>query len=168
MPESGTRYYERDAGEGLYRRSLYTFWKRAAPPPGLEIFNAPSREVCTVKRERTNTPLQALATLNDPQYIEAARHLAAAALSGAAGRTETAVDSLAERLLARPLTAPERRIVARTLADLEAFYREQPAEAERLLAVGASPPPTGAAAPPLAALTLVANQLMNLDEVLCK
>ncbi len=168
MPESGTRHYERDDGDGLYRRSLYTFWKRAAPPPGLEIFNAPSREVCTVRRERTNTPLQALATLNDPQYLEAARHLADLALQRTDGRSADAVCLAAERLLARPLTAPERRIVARTLDQMENFYREQPAEAGKLLEVGASKP--SGQAPPfqLAAVTMALNQLMNLDEVLCK
>lgn len=168
MPESGTRYYERDDGEGLYRRSLYTFLKRAAPPPALEIFNAPSREVCTVRRERTNTPLQALATLNDPQYIEAARHLASLALARSEGAAEAALDDLAERLLARPLRPAERQVVARTLADLEAFYRAQPAEAERLVAVGFTLPPAETSTPQLAALTMVANQLLNLDEVLCK
>ncbi|HXG47120.1 MAG TPA: DUF1553 domain-containing protein, partial [Methylomirabilota bacterium] len=167
MPESNTKKYKADTGDGLYRRSLYTFWKRAAPPASMDIFNAPSREVCTVRRERTNTPLQALVTLNDPQFIEAARRLAETAL--ATGRTDDeAVQTMALRLLSRPLTAKETSVVKRTLAGMQAFYEQQPEAAKQFLAVGDSKPREALPAPRLAAMTMVANQLMNLDEVLNK
>lgn len=170
MPESGTRYYEPDTDEGRFRRSLYTFWKRAAPPPALDLFNAPSREVCTVRRERTNTPLQALATLNDPQYLAAALNLARQAHLDARGRREETLAFMAERLLARRLTPAEQGIVSRSLSAMEDFYRAQPDEAEKLLAAANwTAPATGnIPAVELAPLTLIANQLLNLDEVLNK
>ena len=158
---------ERGSGEALYRRSLYTFWKRAAPPATMDIFNAPSREVCTVRRERTNTPLQALATLNDPQFIEAARHLAEQALLQAR-RPEEAIELIAERLLTRPLTARERSIVKQTLDEMEDYYRQAPDAAQQLIRTGESKPSDRLPAPQLAAMTMVANKLMNLDEVLNK
>jgi len=167
MPESNTRFYRRDHGESLYRRSLYTFWKRAAPPASMDLFNAPSREVCAVRRERTNTPLQALATLNDPQFVEASRHLAEVAL--ASGRKEDeALQIMAERLLSRPLIAKELAIVKGTLKEMQAFYEKQPEAAKQLIAFGESKPSDKLAAPQLAAMTMVANQLMNLDEALNK
>src|SRR5262249_60099644 len=92
-----------ESGERSPRRSLYTFWKRGAPPAAMDILNAPSREFCTVRRERTNTPLHALVTLNDPQFVEAARHLAQAALKEGGDQAEARIDFLAPRLLARPL-----------------------------------------------------------------
>src|SRR6202044_2720566 len=91
MIGSDTRDYRADKGESLYRRSMYTLWKRAAPPASMDILNAPSREVCTVRRERTDTPLQALVTLNDPQFVEAARALAQLALKPAG---QTSVDRM--------------------------------------------------------------------------
>jgi hypothetical protein len=167
MPESNTRFYERDTGENLYRRSLYTFIKRAAPPASMDIFNAPSREVCSVKRERTNTPLQALATLNDPQFVEAARHLAEVALARG-HKDEAALQTMAERVLSRPLTAKELSVVKGTLKEMQSYYEKQPDAAKQLLAIGESKPSDNVPATQLAAMTMVANQLMNLDEALNK
>jgi len=166
MPESNTKAYTPGTGEELYRRSLYWFWKRSAPPTSLDIFNAPSRETCTVKRERTNTPLQALVTLNDPQFVEAARVLADLALEQP-GDDASRFDFMARRLLARPLEPDERGVVTASLADLAAHYAAHPDDAAKLVAVGASKPRT-ADQPRLAAWTLVVNELMNLDETLCK
>jgi mono/diheme cytochrome c family protein len=167
MPESNTKKYTRDKGEALYRRSLYTFWKRAAPPAMMDIFNAPSREVCSVRRERTNTPLQALATLNDVQFIEAARNLAQVALLNAK-EEEDALQAIAERVLSRPLTSKELKVARGTLKEARTFYDANAEEAKKLLAVGESKPSDKVPAPQLAAMTLVANQLMNLDEFLNK
>jgi hypothetical protein len=164
MPGGDTRKYVQDHGDDLYRRSVYTFWKRQAPPATMEIFNAPSRETCTVRRERTDTPLQALATMNDPQFVEAARHLAQESLE----QNNDALDFMAERLLARPLTAAERKIVSANAGDLLAHYEADPTETAKLLAVGESQTDENVNWPKLAAYTMVANELMNLDEVLNK
>ncbi len=170
MPESNTRKYQRDSGAALYRRSLYTFWKRSAPPAVLDLFNAPSRESCTVRRERTNTPLQALATLNDPQFIEAARMVAGHALDEAQGIPENAFDRIGRQILSRPLSREELSEVADTYREMSGFYRDEPEEAVKLLGVGEarSPESVSNRVVQLAALTLVANQLFNLDETLNK
>ena len=162
-----TNKYNRDKGENVYRRSMYWFWKRSAPPASLDIFNAPSRENCCVKRERTNTPLQALVTLNDPQFVEAARALADRALEIGGETDESRIEFIAERLLARPFTADEMPIVKQSLADLMAWYKDHPDDAKQVIAVGDSKP---RAADPvlLASWTMLTNELMNLDEVLCK
>lgn len=168
MPESNTKKYQRDTGEGLYRRSMYTFWKRAAPPASMDVFNAPSRETCTVRRERTNTPLQALATMNDPQFVEAARKLAEFALRGGKEDVDRTLDIMARRILSRPLTAEETGVVKTGLKELSDFYSANPPEAKRLLEVGESKTDSTTGDTTLAAYTMVANQLMNLDEVLNK
>jgi hypothetical protein len=168
MIGSNTRDYRADKGEKLYRRSLYTFWKRGAPPASMDILNAPSREFCTVRRERTNTPLQALVTLNDPQFVEAARHLAELTLKQASDKTPDRLDFMAKRLLARPLRVEEVPVVREVLDDLLDHYKSQVAEARKLIAVGETKADPSLDVPTLAAWTMVANQLMNLDEVLNK
>jgi hypothetical protein len=168
MIGSNTRDYRRDTGSALYRRSMYTFWKRSAPPASMEIFNAPSRETCTVRRERTNTPLQALVTLNDPQFVESARRLAERALREASEKTADRLDFLARRLLARPFTAEEQKVVERMLGELLAQYKAQPDEAKKLLAVGESKADASLDPQALAAWTMLSNALLNLDEVLNK
>jgi hypothetical protein len=167
MIGSNTREYRRDKGESLYRRSMYTFWKRSAPPASLDVLNAPAREVCTVRRERTNTPLQALVTLNDPQFVEAARVLAEGAMKSSE-KTDERLDYVTLRLMSRRLRAEERRVVHGVLQDLLAEYLESPGDARRLLAVGESRPDQSLDQRALAAWTMVTNSLMNLDEVLCK
>jgi hypothetical protein len=168
MIGSNTRDYRRDAGEGLYRRSMYTFWKRAAPPASMDILNAPNRETCTVRRERTNTPLQALLTLNDPQFVEAARHLAQLTLKEGGATMASRLDFMAQRLLARPFRTEELSVVEASVTDLLAHYQRQAEEARKLIAVGETRPDASLDAPTLAAWTMVANELMNLDEVLNK
>jgi len=167
MDNSNTRSYTPDKGEGLYRRSMYWFWKRSAPPASMDIFNAPSRESCVVKRERTNTPLQALVTLNDPQFVEAARFLADRALELGGDSDDARIEFIAERLLARPLAADELGIVKQSLAGLTEWYKAHPDDAKALITVGQTKP---RAADPvqLASWTMLTNELMNLDEVLCK
>ena len=168
MPESDTRNYKRDDGEKLYRRSMYTFWKRMAPPATMDIFNAPTREVCVVRRERTNTPLQALATMNDPQFVEAARKLAARSIAECDGSDSQRLDWIALRLLARPLRDDERKVVEETLAELKKHYAAEVDGARALLEVGEAPLKVTGEPVQLAAYTMVVNQLMNLDEVLNK
>jgi hypothetical protein len=163
--ESNTYTYYQDTGAALYRRSLYTFWKRQAPPPSLTALNAPSRELSVVRRERTNTPLQAFVTLNDPQFVEAARNLASLALA-AAPETEARLAFIAARVLSRPLTQAEVSLLVQTLASLQSEYGALPDQAALLLGVGESPLPEGAPPSELAAWTLLANTFLNLDEAL--
>ncbi len=168
MDVSNTRSYKRDSGDKLYRRSLYTFWKRQAPPVTMEIFNAPNRETCTVRRERSDTPLQALATLNDPQFVEAGRVLAERSLKEVCSTEEARLNFMAERLMSRPLRPEEMKVARASLNELLASYETAPKDANALLAVGESKPDESLDTAVLAAYTMVANEMMNLDEVLNK
>jgi hypothetical protein len=167
LPGGDTRTYVQDKGEDLYRRTVYSFWKRMAPPPNMDAFNAPSREVCAVRRERTNTPLQALVTLNDPQFVECARRLAETALK-TGGDEPATVKFVAERVLSRPWSAEEQGIVLASLSDLRAYYKSNPADAQALVQVGDSEPDAALDVSELAAWTMLCNQVLNLDEGLNK
>ncbi len=133
MPQSNTRAYKQDSGDNLYRRSLYTFWKRSAPPASMDIFNAPTREHATVERERTNTPLQALVTMNDTQFVEAARVLAQNAMREAGEGFDARLDYVTARLLARDLEERERVVAKSSYDAFLGSYRASPDEARALL-----------------------------------
>jgi len=167
MPQSNTKTYRQDQGEGLYRRSLYTLWKRTAPPPAMEIFNAPTRESFCVRRDLTNTPLQALVLLNDPQFIEASRELASHALI--AGKTfDACLDFITTRLDGRTFDAIERKIARDSLDAALVTFRKQPDDAKQLITTGATPPRKDMDVPELAAWTLLASQILNLDETITR
>ena len=167
MPGSNTRDYKKDVGDGLYRRSMYTFWKRAAPPASMEVLNAPNRETCAVRRDRTNTPIAALLTLNDVQFVEAARVLAEKAIK--AGPTDDArINFISAKLLARAFKPQELAIVKESLTALRANYKAKPADAAKLITFGESKPDATLDAIELAAWTMLVNELLNLDEVLNK
>ncbi len=169
MPESNTRNYKADEGAALYRRSMYTFWKRAAPPASMEIFGAPNREVCTVRRERSNTPLQALVTLNDPQFVEASRKLASMTLAQTDGSDDKSrLQFMSARLLSRPLDDRELKILLSAIAELRGHYVTNAGDADALLSVGNTSVDDSFAKPELAAWTMLASELINLDEALCK
>ncbi len=168
MNVSNTRSYEPDTGENLYRRSLYTFWKRMAPPASLDILNAPNREFCVVRRERTNTPLQALVTLNDEQFVEAARHLAQRVILCGGSDVEARLQWLGIRLVARPYRPEEVAILRGSLQRIVDYYGSHPEDAAKLLTVGKSAIDERTEPTELAAWTLLVNELMNMDEVLNK
>lgn len=167
MPQSDTKAYKQDSGEALYRRSLYTLWKRTAHPATMEILDAPSREKFCVKRDRTNTPLQALALMNDPQFVEAGKILAAKAMA-ASSDFEARVNLMSLRLIGRKMDTQERAFVKTTLDEAFAYYTAKPEEASLAISVGETKAPENIPAPELAAWTLIAGQLMNLDETLTR
>jgi hypothetical protein len=167
MPESDTYRYKQDTGAELYRRSLYAFWKRFAPPPALETFDAPAREVACPRRPRTNTPLQALALMNEPQFVESCRKLAERLLREA--QEENArYDLLAALLLSRPLADAERAVLQGSRQQFATHYAAHPDQAALLLKVGAAPADTNLPPAEVAAWTLVASQALNLDETISK
>jgi len=164
---SNTSQFKQDSGDALYRRSLYTFWKRTSPPPSMAAFDAPTREQCTVRRERTNTPLQALVLMNDMQFVEAARRLAERAL-----KLHEDDDARARWMfhtaLGRPDTGADLADVLAAARGFREIFRQDVGAAQELIQTGDSRPDEALDATELAAWTLVANTLMNRDDFICK
>lgn len=159
--------YVPDEGDGIYRRGMYTFWKRTCPPPSMTTFDAPDRETCLVRRARTNTPLQALVLLNDPTYVEAARKLADRAMAatpddGARAR------QLFRMVLTRNPTADEVKTIAKMKQTALAKFTATPALADKLLQVGRASRDDRFTAPEAAAWTTVASAVLNLSESVTK
>jgi hypothetical protein len=159
--------YAPDLGEGLYRRSMYTFWKRTCPPPGMAAFDAPDRETCVIRRARTNTPLQALVLLNDPTYVEAARAFAERIMVKSttdAGRVEQAYQLALCRV---PLPEETGVLLKVQQQALKRFVADR-AAADKLLAIGHSKRKAGLDSAELASWTMVASMILNLDEAISK
>ncbi len=167
--DAGTgKSYSQDKGEALYRRSLYTFWRRTAPPPSMLTFDAPSREVCTAKRDTTTTPLQALVLLNDPQFLEAARVLAQRSWLEAAPDDASRLARVFRRVMGRDASAPESAVTAQLLSQQRVLFAANPESARQFLKVGEIPADPAIPAPELAAATVVVSTLMNHDEFVMK
>ncbi len=167
-PEIGMDEWPVSEGPDLYRRGLYTFWRRVCTYPVFATFDAPSREVCTARRPRTNTPLQALAGLNEPTLLEAARVFAQRILAEGGSSVDERVEfAFRTSLGRRPNEAETERLRAFVEQQLKSYRRDRPS-AQRLISVGAAPLPTEIDARELAAWMMLANLLLNLDETLTK
>jgi hypothetical protein len=166
--DSNTRYFLQDHGPALYRRSIYTFLKRTAPAPFMSNFDAPNREQSCTRRERSNTPLQALQLMNDTQHFEAARACAAQLMLKGGNTPAERIGYAYRSILARPPTAQEIAIVQQTFGRHLARYAQDSAAAQKVISNGESKPPSDLPAPELAAWTLVANLLLNLDETITR
>lgn len=160
--QSSSAKYTPSEGDGLYRRSMYTFIKRTVPPPSMVTFDAPGREVCRARRERTATPLQALVLLNDPQYVEAARVLAERTLAKH-GIGDAAMTYIFRALTSRTPTTGESAILTKIVDEQRAAFQDFPDQAAQYLATGASPRDESIDAVEAAAYTALAQAVMNFD-----
>jgi hypothetical protein len=160
--------FVQDHGADLYRRTMYTFWKRSVPPPNLNALDAPSREVCTVRRERTNTPLQALVLLNDPTFVEAARKIAERVTLECSSDPAGCIERVFELVVARKPSVHESEILAGEYQRQLESFKNEPMAATSLLAVGESPRNDKLDAVQQAALTNVSLVILNLDEAVCR
>jgi len=166
--ELGADPYQQDRGADLYRRSLYTFWKRTVAPPGMINFDAPGREMCMVRETRTNTPLQALNLLNDVTFVEASRMLAQRVLTEARTTADARLQLMFRMATARQPRPAELQLLRSAVEHHRKVYRDDPQAARKLLEVGEAPRDAKLDVSELAAYTNVANMVLNLDETITK
>jgi hypothetical protein len=160
--------YKQSKGTDLYKRTMYTFWKRTSPPPTLVTFDAPDREVCTVRRARTNTPLQALVLMNDPTYIEASRKFAERILKEGGTSVNEKMTFAFRTVLTRSPKDAELQILRKMFDEQLVVYQNDRNAAEKLLKVGESPRDDKLDLAELAAWTMIASALLNLDETVTR
>lgn len=160
--------FQQDHGDKLYRRSLYTYWKRSVPPPNLQIFDAPSREACVLQRSRTNTPLAALVLMNDPTFVEAARKLAERAILEGGPNDEQRLQYMFRLSTSRPPKPDELHLMNVVLIDSRNHYRKNSAAAEKLMSIGESAARSEFSVVETAAMTAVANAILGTDEAITK
>ncbi|HZK82486.1 MAG TPA: DUF1553 domain-containing protein, partial [Humisphaera sp.] len=160
--------YTQDKGDGLYRRSLYMFWKRTATPPNMTVFDMPSREYCVMKRSRTDTPLQALDLMDDPTYVEASRVLAEHVMRDGGSTPEDRIAYAFHRAACRAPTGPEMRILLAGFQKQLDRYREDVKSAEKFVSIGDSPLDPKLDVSELAAYTMTCSVILNLDEMVNK
>ncbi|OAI53007.1 hypothetical protein AYO44_16405 [Planctomycetaceae bacterium SCGC AG-212-F19] len=164
----GNTDWEASPGDDKYRRGLYTEWRRTTPYPSMVTFDAPNRSVCTVSRPRTNTPLQALVTLNDPCYVEAAQALARRIVKEGGTTTEARVQHAFRICLTRPPQERETQRLVTLYQEARERFSKNPKEALAMASEPVGPLPAGMDASELAAWTVVGNVLLNLDEMFLK
>jgi hypothetical protein len=167
-PTSDTLIYVQDHGQSLYRRSMYTYWKRMASPVNMDAFDAPVRDAVCTRRQRTDTPLQALVTMNDVQWIEAARALAERVIHEAGPKPEDRIDRMSEILLARDPSPKTLAVLENSLGQMQKHYASDPKAAHALVHEGESKVASSTPEPELASWTMIANEMLNLDETLNK
>ena len=165
---SDTLVYERGQGDSLYRRSMYNYWKRMAMLPDMDAFDAPMRDVVCTRRQRTDTPLQALVTMNDVQWVEAARALAERVIREGGKQPEQRIRLMSEILLAHDPPAPMEKVLEGSVSQMKKHYAADPKTARDLVSVGEKKCDASIPAPELAAWTMVASEMLNLDEMVTK
>jgi hypothetical protein len=168
MDEYDTNFYRADTGDALYRRGLYTYWKRTIAPPRMQIFDAPDRERCSLRQDRTNTPMQAMVLLNDPTFVEASRSLAQRMIQEGGDRSSDRVSYGYKLALATRPDTDRANILLAGLSDYQAHFNQNREDAEALVALGDSEPDAAIDQAELAAYTMLASVILNLDEMITR